>query len=54
MSVRGAGTVLCLVAALMAAAQVLVDGAESQELATFNAGIGGAAIAQALGPLRRQ
>jgi len=32
---------------------VLVGGAEPQELVTFSAGIGGAAIAQALGPLKR-
>jgi hypothetical protein len=32
---------------------VLVDGAEPQELVTFSAGIGGAAIAQTLGPLKR-
>jgi YVTN family beta-propeller protein len=32
---------------------MLVGGAEPQELVTFSAGIGGAAIAQALGPLKR-
>jgi len=32
---------------------VLVGGAEPQELATFSAGIGGVAIAQTLGPLKR-
>ena len=32
---------------------LLVGGAEPQELLTFSAGIGGAAIAQALGPLKR-
>jgi YVTN family beta-propeller protein len=32
---------------------VLVGGAEPQELITFSAGIGGVAIAQALGPLKR-
>ena len=32
---------------------VLVSSAEPQELVTFSAGIGGAAIAQALGPLKR-
>jgi hypothetical protein len=32
---------------------MLVGGAEPQELVTFIAGIGGAAIAQALGPLKR-
>ena len=32
---------------------MLVGGAEPQELVAFNAGIGGAAIAQALGPLKR-
>jgi len=32
---------------------ILVGGAEPQELVTFSAGIGGAAIAQALGPLKR-
>ena len=32
---------------------MLVGGAQPQELATFNAGIGGTAIAQALGPLKR-
>ena len=32
---------------------MLVGGAEPQELATFSAGIGGTAIAQALGPLKR-
>ena len=32
---------------------VLVGSAEPQELVTFSAGIGGAAIAQALGPLKR-
>ncbi len=32
---------------------VLVGGAEPQELAVFNAGVGGAAIAQTLGPLKR-
>ena len=32
---------------------ILVGGTEPQELATFIAGIGGAAIAQALGPLKR-
>ena len=32
---------------------MLVGGAEPQELVTFNAGIGGAAIAQAPGPLKR-
>jgi YVTN family beta-propeller protein len=32
---------------------MLVGGAKPQELVTFSAGIGGAAIAQALGPLKR-
>jgi hypothetical protein len=32
---------------------VLVGSAEPQELVTFTAGIGGAAIAQTLGPLKR-
>ena len=32
---------------------MLVGGAAPQELVTFSAGIGGAAIAQALGPLKR-
>jgi hypothetical protein len=32
---------------------VLVGGPEAQELAVFNAGIGGAAIAQTLGPIKR-
>jgi hypothetical protein len=32
---------------------MLVGGVEPQELATFSAGIGGTAIAQALGPLKR-
>jgi YVTN family beta-propeller protein len=32
---------------------MLVGGTQPQELATFSAGIGGAAIAQALGPLKR-
>ena len=32
---------------------MLVGGAEPQELVTFSAGVGGAAIAQALGPLKR-
>ena len=32
---------------------VLAGSAEPQELVTFSAGIGGAAIAQALGPLKR-
>jgi hypothetical protein len=32
---------------------MLVGGAEPQELVTFSAGIGGAAIAQTLGPLKR-
>jgi len=32
---------------------VLVGSAEPQELVTFSAGVGGAAIAQALGPLKR-
>ena len=32
---------------------MLVGGAEPQELVMFSAGIGGAAIAQALGPLKR-
>lgn len=32
---------------------MLVGGAEPQELVAFSAGIGGAAIAQTLGPLKR-
>jgi hypothetical protein len=32
---------------------VLVGGSESQDLATFTAGIGGVAIVQTLGPLKR-
>jgi hypothetical protein len=32
---------------------ILVGGVAPQELVTFSAGIGGAAIAQALGPLKR-
>jgi hypothetical protein len=32
---------------------VLVGGAQRQDLAAFSAGIGGAAIAQTLGPLKR-
>jgi hypothetical protein len=31
----------------------LVDGSEQQDLVSFTAGIGGAAIAQTLGPLKR-